>query len=90
MPNRYGAQVEGHDVELEFDRRKVVLNTARLRIDGQDVDKANVFYGDKELRATLPDGKEVEVAVHSGMMGELTRAQVKGPDGSWTDLTERA
>ena len=28
---RYGASHAGHDVELEFDRRLVVLNRARLR-----------------------------------------------------------
>jgi hypothetical protein len=26
------------------------------------------------------------VAIHSGMVGELTRAQVRQADGSWSDL----
>ncbi len=87
---RYGATLGGHDVELEFDRRKVVLNTARLRVDGAEVDSTNVFYGEKQLTTKLADGSEVHVEVHSGMVGEPTRIQARGPDGTWTDLVERA
>ena len=39
-----------------------------------------------ELRTTLDDGTEVVVAIHSGMVGELTRAQGRQADGSWSDL----
>ena len=49
---RYGATYDGHDVELEFDKRRVVLNEARLVVDGEVVDKAKIFYGDKNLTAT--------------------------------------
>lgn len=28
---RYGATYDGHDIELEFDKKLVVLNRARLR-----------------------------------------------------------
>jgi hypothetical protein len=87
---RYGAQIDGHDVELEFDTRKVVLNTARLSVDGHEVESKHIVYGDGDLRTELADGTKIEVAVHSGMVGELTRAQVRGPDGTWTDLQERA
>ena len=48
-----------------------------------------MFYGDKHLTTTLTDGTEIHVTVDSGMMGELRRAQLRGSDGSWTDLTER-
>ena len=91
MPNtiRYGTAHAGHEIELDFDRSKIVLNQARLLVDGDVVDKANVFYGDKHLTTTLTDGTEIHVTVDSGMMGELRRAQLRGSDGSWTDLTER-
>jgi hypothetical protein len=83
---RYGAQHEGHAVELEFDRRRMVVNKAILRVDGEVVDSARIFYGDSDLKTTLDDGTEIAVTLHSGMMGELTRAQVKAADGSWRDL----
>ena len=86
---RYGTTHAGHEIELDFDRSKIVLNQARLLVDGDVVDKANVFYGDKHLTTTPPDGTEIHVTVDSGMMGELRRAQLRGSDGSWTDLTER-
>lgn len=86
---RYGATHGGHDIELEFDKRRLVLNEARLLVDGEVLDKAKIFYGDKELTATAPDGTEFAVAVDSGMVGEMTRAQLRTGDGSWTDLEER-
>lgn len=84
----YTATVDGHRVELEFDQRLVVLNRARLLVDGELVDSTRVVYGDEDLRATLSDGSELVIRLHSGMVGELTRAQVKRSDGSWEDLTE--
>lgn len=86
---RYGVTHEGHDVELEFDKRRVVLNEARLVVDGEVVDKKKIFYGEKDLTTTAPDGTEIAVAVDSGMIGELTKAQLRGADGSWIDLEER-
>lgn len=86
---RYGVTHDGHDVELEFDKRRLVLNQARLLVDGQAVDKANIFYGDKDLTAKAQDGTEIKVTVDSGMVGELTRAQLLCADGSWIDLEER-
>ena len=86
----YGGTTEnGHEVELEFDRSKFVLNTARLRVDRREVDSENIFYGVRELSTSLPDGTEISVAVHSGMLGELTRAQLRTGDGSWVDLVQR-
>ncbi|MBE2318710.1 hypothetical protein DVA67_022220 [Solirubrobacter sp. CPCC 204708] len=85
---RFGGEVAGHEVVLEFDTRRVVLNQANLLVDGDRVDTGKVFYGDKQLRTTLDDGTEVEVALHSGMAGELTRAQLRQADGSWRDLTK--
>lgn len=86
---RYGTTLGLHDVELEFDQGLKVLNRARLRVDGREVDHDSVFYGEKELTATLDDGTRVEVRLHSGMVGELTRAQLRRADGSWSDLEER-
>ena len=76
---RYGTTHAGHEIELDFDRTRIVLNQARLLVDGDVVDKANIFYGDKDLTTTLPDGTEIHVTVDSGMMGELRRAQLRGP-----------
>jgi hypothetical protein len=86
---RYGTTLGTHDVELEFDQTLKVLNWARLRVDGAEVDRQNVFYGEKALSSALEDGTSIEVRLHSGMMGELTRAQLRGADGTWTDLAER-
>ena len=87
--HRYAGTDAGHDIELEFDQRRVVINKATLRVDGEIVDGAQIFYGEKELRTTLDDGTDVVVTLHSGMVGELTRAQLKRTDGSWLDLAER-
>jgi hypothetical protein len=86
---RYGMTYDGRDVELEFDKKLVVLNRARLRVDGELVDKANIYYGDKELTTTAGDGLEIVVTIDAGMYGELTRAQLRRADGSWVDLEER-
>lgn len=86
---RYGTTHEGHDVELEFDKKLMVLNRARLLVDGTVVDTENIFYGDHDLTATLPDGTAVKVTVDSGMVGELTRAQLRRADDTWVDLEER-
>ncbi|MFB9312986.1 hypothetical protein [Nocardioides plantarum] len=83
---RYGATSGEHRVELEFDKRLVVMNRARLLVDGQEVDSAKVVYGDRDLRATLADGAEVVIRLHSGMNGELTRAQIERGDGRWEDM----
>jgi hypothetical protein len=66
-----------------------VVNKATLRVDGEVVDSARILYGEKELRTTLDDGTDVVVTLHSGMVGELTRAQLKRTDGSWLDLADR-
>lgn len=85
----YGTTVNGHDVELEFDQSKIVLNKATLRVDGHDVRSEHIFYGERDLSTALPDGTQIKVAVHSGMVGELTRAQLHTSAGSWVDLARR-
>ena len=90
MTKRYGVVHDGHDVELEFDKHRVVINEALLHVDGEIVDRKKIFYGDKELTAKAPDGTDILVKVDSGMVGELTRAQLRRRDGSWIDLEERS
>ena len=36
---RYGTTHAGHEIELDFDRSKIVLNQARLLVDGDVVDQ---------------------------------------------------
>lgn len=85
---RYGGRFDGHEVEIEFDKKLVVLNRARLIVDGQTVDSAQVVYGDRELQAQAADGTPVNIVISSGMVGELVRAQIRRPDGSLMDLQE--
>jgi hypothetical protein len=89
MSARYGGSLNGHDVELEFDTTLQVMNRARLFVDGKQLDSVNVVYGEKDLTATVEDGTKVALRIHSGMVGELTRAQMRQPDGSWSDLSTR-
>lgn len=84
---RYGTTHDSHRVELEFDQSLMVLNRAKLFVDGELVDSQNVLYGTKELSATLADGATIVVRLHSGMVGELDRPQLKTADG-WVDLLE--
>lgn len=82
----YTATLGEHQVSLEFDQKLRILNRARLSVDGREVDRANVLYGDAEVTSKLDDGTEVVVRLHSGMVGELDRPQVRGADGTWSDL----
>lgn len=86
----YTAQVAGHGVALEFDKKLLVLNRARLFVDDELVDSAKVFYGDKTLATDLADDIRIEVIIDSGGAGELTRAQVREGTGAWVDLQESA
>jgi hypothetical protein len=82
------ASENGHEVKLEFDNRLAFINRIRLYVDGALLDSDMVWYGTKELRAKL-DGAEVELRVHSGMVGEPDRPQIKRTDGSWADMAEQ-
>lgn len=85
---RYRATFGDHAVELEFDRDLVVLNRARLFVDGAQVDETAMVYGERDLTATTPDGARIHVTVGSGMVGEPQRPQLEGADGSWQDMSE--
>ena len=80
---------DGHEVVLEFDNKLAFINRIRLLVDGELLDSERVWYGTKELKATLGDGRELELRVHSGMVGEPDRPQIKRADGSWIDMPER-
>ncbi|MGL5819485.1 MAG: hypothetical protein ACRCYR_18125 [Phycicoccus sp.] len=86
---RYGVSHAGHQIDIEFDKSRMVINQVRLFVDDAEVDRTNIWYGDKGLRATLADGTELEVVVHSGMVGELNRAQLRTGSDTFVDLTER-
>ncbi|MDO9378455.1 MAG: hypothetical protein Q7T56_06375 [Nocardioidaceae bacterium] len=85
---RYHGTHAGHEIELVFDQRLAIVNRARLEVDGQPVDDTRVVYGTKELSASLPDGTDVVVRLHSGMVGEIDRPQLQTADG-WTDLVQQ-
>ncbi len=86
---RYGVSHDGHDVELQFDRRNPFMDTARLLVDGEVVDKQRRFYGEKELTTKAADGTEIVVSVDVGGFGELAGAKLRGADGTWIDLQPR-
>ena len=56
--HQYAGTASGHDIELEFDKSRVVVNKAMLRVDGEVVDSARIVYGGQELRTTLDDGTD--------------------------------
>ena len=82
----YGTTLDGHEIAIVFDKSKVVVNSITLFVDGQVVDRERVVYGEKHLTGQLPAGTVVEVSIESGMVGELTKAQARRPDGAWVDL----
>ena len=80
---RYGAEVDGHRVELEFDKSLVVLNRVRLLVDGHTVDQGSILYGSTRLHGELPGDppRPVVVQVGSGWAGQLTEAVLEDGAG---------
>ena len=85
----YGIEYRGHDVELVFNKKLVVLNRASLVVDGVEVDRERVFYGEHHLETTLDDGTRIRVELGSGVVGELTKAVLIAEDGTAHPLSER-
>ena len=85
----FTAVENGQEIKLEFDNKLAFTNRLRLYVDGELLDSDSVFYGTKELRAPV-DGGEIEIRVHSGVVGEPDRPQLKRSDGSWADMTKDA
>ena len=61
----------GHRIEFEFDKTGVIVNRARLFVDGAELDRKAVHYGETNVRGTLPDGRELKVDFASGFVGQL-------------------
>lgn len=80
-PREHGATIHGHEVELEFDKKLMVVNRPPLRVDGDVVDGANIVYGDVAVIATLDDGVQIEVKFDSWLGGELRHAQGRSGEG---------
>lgn len=51
-------------IGVEFDGKLLVVNRARLVVDGTQVDSASVVHGQKDLQATLADGTDVSIRFH--------------------------
>jgi hypothetical protein len=83
----FTATDNGREIKLEFDNKLAFINRIRLYVDGELLDSDTIWYGTKELKASLASG-QIELRVHSGMVGEPDRPQLKKADGSWTDMTE--
>lgn len=67
----YKAEVGGHEVAFEFDKSGVVVNRGRLYLDGHELDKRTVHWGDSTLTGKMPDGRSFKVEFGSGFVGQL-------------------
>jgi len=86
----YGIEYRGHAIELVFDKMLLVLNRASLLVDGVEVDKERIFFGEHHLETTLDDGTRIRVKLGTGIVGELTKAVLIAEDGTSYSLSERA
>ncbi|MGF1663840.1 MAG: hypothetical protein ACFCVG_15510 [Kineosporiaceae bacterium] len=85
---RYGTTVDGHDVEITVDKRRVIVNRIVLSVDGVATDEKRVSFGQQSLFGPLRDGSEVHVNVELGGVGGLRTARVRS-DRRWIELDER-
>lgn len=85
----YVASEGGHRIEFEFDKTGVIVNRARLYIDGDKVDEKMLHYGESNVRGKLADGREVKVDFGSGFVGQL-KSLTLHVDGSEVELHEEA
>lgn len=67
----YRAEVGEHEVVFEFDKSGVIVNRGRLYLDGEELDKRAVHYGESTLTGKLPDGRPFKVEFGSGFVGQL-------------------
>lgn len=86
----YATEYLGHDVELVFDKKLLVMNRAILIVDGVKVDSERMFFGQHELEVTLDDGTAIRVELVSGLAGEMAGAELVAADGTRQTLVERA
>ena len=85
----YGTEYGSHDVEVVFNKKLIVLNRAFLMVDGREVDRERIFYGDHGLETTLDDGTHIRIELGSGLVGELTKCVLVEDDGTEHPLQER-
>ncbi len=67
----YRAAVGEHEVTFEFDKTGIIVNRGRLYLDGAEIDKRAVHYGDSSVSGKLPDGQAFKVEFGSGLVGQL-------------------
>lgn len=84
----YAAESGGHRIEFEFDKSGVIVNRGRLFIDGRQVDRKTVHYGESRVRGQLPDGRSVSVDFGSGFVGQLKSLRLE-IDGAEVELHEQ-
>jgi hypothetical protein len=70
----YATDVDGHRVEVEFDKSLVVLNRVRLLVDGKEVDRGSIFYGSTTLGSDTPP---VRVEIGSGWIGQMKYCRLR-------------
>jgi hypothetical protein len=83
----YVATEGGHRIEFEFDKTAVIVNRARLFVDGRELDKKTVHYGETNVRGVLDDGRELKVEFGSGFVGQLKHLDAT-IDGQPIELVE--
>ncbi len=67
----YKAAVGEHEVAFEFDKTGIIVNRGRLYLDGVELDKRAVHYGESTLSGKMPDGRAFKVEFGSGLVGQL-------------------
>lgn len=72
----YKADVGEHEVAFEFDKSGVIVNRGRLYLDGEELDKRAVHYGESTLTGRLPDGRSFKVEFASGFVGQLKSVEL--------------
>lgn len=72
----YKAAVGEHEVAFEFDKTGIIVNRGRLYLDGVEIDKRVVHYGESTVSGKLPDGRAFKVEFGSGLVGQLKFAEL--------------
>ncbi len=85
---RYGLEYLGHAIELIFNKKALVLNDARVLVDGVEVDRASKVYGEHDLVTTLSDGTRLRIEIGTGLTGELHRCVLVTEDGMEEPMAE--
>jgi len=57
--------------EVEFDKTVVIVNRGRLYVDGRELHKRAVHYGESTVRGELLDRRPFKVEFGSSFVGQL-------------------